>query len=288
MSHGGWRRSVEGAGFATSSWQSTDPLSFAIHSDWISSKAGGTSAQVATSQSSRKLGSCHIVYGSACRSQSTKTWKDEVSVLRGANSCGGSYHYRHLCINIRRRTLNYKRDANDSGAAALFLGRDGNQGIGGRTFAHFAPAAPDPTQLPLAARCFLRMASATTISAFTTSVSELYSTTSATISRNLTLASISSVTAMLSAQSAVHVAIWLFSLLALAAAVSYKMPRRPTGSLGQWLERKRYQYEVTFSLYMLTPTEKFIFSAYTCPHESVHLHPLAAVRRAEMVAHYSS
>ena len=30
--------------------------------------------------------------------------------------------------------------------------------------------------------------------------------------------------------------------------------------LVRWLQRKRYQYEVTFSLYMLTPTEKFIFS----------------------------
>lgn len=34
-------------------------------------------------------------------------------------------------------------------------------------------------------------------------------------------------------------------------------------SLFRWLQRKRYQYEVTFSLYMLTPTEKFIFSALT-------------------------
>lgn len=33
-------------------------------------------------------------------------------------------------------------------------------------------------------------------------------------------------------------------------------------SLIQWLQRKRYQYEVTFSLYMLTPTEKFIFSTF--------------------------
>jgi len=32
-------------------------------------------------------------------------------------------------------------------------------------------------------------------------------------------------------------------------------------SLLRWFQRKRYQYEVTFSLYMLTPTEKFIFSA---------------------------
>jgi len=31
----------------------------------------------------------------------------------------------------------------------------------------------------------------------------------------------------------------------------------------RWLQRKRYQYEVTFSLYMLTPTEKFIFSAFS-------------------------
>ncbi|KAL3427056.1 hypothetical protein PVAG01_00565 [Phlyctema vagabunda] len=30
----------------------------------------------------------------------------------------------------------------------------------------------------------------------------------------------------------------------------------------RWLKRKRYQYEVTFSLYMLTPTEKFIFNSF--------------------------
>lgn len=34
---------------------------------------------------------------------------------------------------------------------------------------------------------------------------------------------------------------------------------KPTNLL-QRLERKKYQYEVTFSLYMLTPTERFIFS----------------------------
>lgn len=33
-------------------------------------------------------------------------------------------------------------------------------------------------------------------------------------------------------------------------------------SLLRWFQRKRYQYEVTFSLYMLTPTEKFIFSEF--------------------------
>ena len=32
-----------------------------------------------------------------------------------------------------------------------------------------------------------------------------------------------------------------------------------------WLRRKRYQYEVTFGLYMMTPTEKFILSTQTSP-----------------------
>lgn len=42
-------------------------------------------------------------------------------------------------------------------------------------------------------------------------------------------------------------------------------------SFVRWLQLKKYQYEVTFSLYMLTPTEKFIFSTfvpfvkYLCP-----------------------
>ncbi|KAK5051879.1 hypothetical protein LTR84_002682 [Exophiala bonariae] len=31
-------------------------------------------------------------------------------------------------------------------------------------------------------------------------------------------------------------------------------------SLVRWLQLKKYQYEVTFSLYMLTSTEKFIFN----------------------------
>lgn len=39
---------------------------------------------------------------------------------------------------------------------------------------------------------------------------------------------------------------------------------RPTetylSSLIRWLQLKKYQYEVTFSLYMLTSTEKFIFN----------------------------
>jgi hypothetical protein len=32
-------------------------------------------------------------------------------------------------------------------------------------------------------------------------------------------------------------------------------------SLVRWLQIKKYQYEVTFSLYMLTSTEKAVFSA---------------------------
>ncbi|KAJ8609015.1 hypothetical protein MRB53_039374 [Persea americana] len=34
---------------------------------------------------------------------------------------------------------------------------------------------------------------------------------------------------------------------------------QPTG-LGKWLKEKNYQYELTSGLYMLTPTEKFVFS----------------------------
>ncbi|KAI9839357.1 MAG: hypothetical protein M1837_002124 [Sclerophora amabilis] len=33
-------------------------------------------------------------------------------------------------------------------------------------------------------------------------------------------------------------------------------------NLLRWLRLKRYQYEVTFSLYMLTPIEKFIFNSF--------------------------
>lgn len=36
-------------------------------------------------------------------------------------------------------------------------------------------------------------------------------------------------------------------------------------NLIRWFELKKYQYEVTFSLYMLTPTEKFIFSMPSVP-----------------------
>lgn len=36
-------------------------------------------------------------------------------------------------------------------------------------------------------------------------------------------------------------------------------------SMIRWLQIKKYQYEVTFSLYMLTATEKFVFSEFEHP-----------------------
>jgi hypothetical protein len=48
-----------------------------------------------------------------------------------------------------------------------------------------------------------------------------------------------------------------------------------SSTLLRWLQRKRYQYEVTFSLYMLTPTEKFIFSMFSQANGSLLLHPNA-------------
>ncbi|KAF1967375.1 hypothetical protein BU23DRAFT_559439 [Bimuria novae-zelandiae CBS 107.79] len=49
-------------------------------------------------------------------------------------------------------------------------------------------------------------------------------------------------------------------LLAAAATLLLSAMLYPS-SLLKWLQRKRYQYEVTFSLYMLTPTEKFILNS---------------------------
>ncbi len=59
-------------------------------------------------------------------------------------------------------------------------------------------------------------------------------------------------------------------LLAAAAALLIAAMLYPSALL-RWFQRKRYQYEVTFSLYMLTSTEKFIFSASPWPSPS-HLH----------------
>jgi len=47
---------------------------------------------------------------------------------------------------------------------------------------------------------------------------------------------------------------------ALLAVLAGFLLLRPTG-LVKWLQRKNYQYEVTFALYMLTPTEKFVFNS---------------------------
>ena len=49
----------------------------------------------------------------------------------------------------------------------------------------------------------------------------------------------------------------------LAIAIAFVL-FQPTG-LVKWLQKKNYQYEVTFALYMLTPTEKFIFSTPPTP-----------------------
>ncbi|KAK5109253.1 hypothetical protein LTR62_007235 [Meristemomyces frigidus] len=46
----------------------------------------------------------------------------------------------------------------------------------------------------------------------------------------------------------------------LAIAIIGFILTQPT-SLVQWLQKKNYQYEVTSSLYMLTPTEKFVFNS---------------------------
>ncbi|KAH7073754.1 hypothetical protein BKA63DRAFT_514726 [Paraphoma chrysanthemicola] len=51
-----------------------------------------------------------------------------------------------------------------------------------------------------------------------------------------------------------------FTLLFLASALLLAAMLYPAALL-RWFQRKRYQYEVTFSLYMLTSTEKFIFNS---------------------------
>lgn len=38
-----------------------------------------------------------------------------------------------------------------------------------------------------------------------------------------------------------------------------------TTALIRWFRLKVYQYEVTFAVYMLTPTEKFILSVFLLP-----------------------
>ena len=59
------------------------------------------------------------------------------------------------------------------------------------------------------------------------------------------------------------------AVLLLLAASSYLL-LQPT-ALVKWLQKKNYQYEVTFALYMLTPTEKFIFSESDAPSSPSNL-----------------
>lgn len=50
------------------------------------------------------------------------------------------------------------------------------------------------------------------------------------------------------------------------AADEQQASKSPLSSLVRWLQIKKYQYEVTFSLYMLTPTEKCVFSTWPAFH----------------------
>jgi hypothetical protein len=65
----------------------------------------------------------------------------------------------------------------------------------------------------------------------------------------------------------------LGTLIAACAGVALVKPKETY----QWLDRKRYRYNVTLALYMLTPTERFIFSmlfslcAYY--HKNLQPHP---------------
>lgn len=69
----------------------------------------------------------------------------------------------------------------------------------------------------------------------------------------------------LSAQVYYYTSTLTYAFLAASASIlALALMLYPTAVL-RWLQRKRYQYEVTFSLYMLTPTEKFIFSTLALP-----------------------
>jgi hypothetical protein len=54
----------------------------------------------------------------------------------------------------------------------------------------------------------------------------------------------------------------------MATAYDQQQRRQPSAvsSFIRWLKLKNYQYEVTFSLYMLSPTERIIFSMPPCHH----------------------
>ncbi|TKA78992.1 hypothetical protein B0A49_01543 [Cryomyces minteri] len=60
---------------------------------------------------------------------------------------------------------------------------------------------------------------------------------------------------MLDPQTVLLTTLCVVLLLLIGATMFYP------ANIVRWLQRKKYQYEVTFSLYMLTPTEKFIFNS---------------------------
>lgn len=53
---------------------------------------------------------------------------------------------------------------------------------------------------------------------------------------------------------------YVLSVLAVLPIIAYLIPKTfaPSTRIVRWLKRVRYQYEVTFALYMLTPTEQFV------------------------------
>ena len=52
----------------------------------------------------------------------------------------------------------------------------------------------------------------------------------------------------------------LYTAAALILGLAFAFVLSQETGLVKWVQKKNYQYEVTFSLYMLTPTEKFVFS----------------------------
>ena len=52
----------------------------------------------------------------------------------------------------------------------------------------------------------------------------------------------------------------LYTTAALILGLAFAFVLSQETGLVKWVQKKNYQYEVTFSLYMLTPTEKFVFS----------------------------
>jgi len=51
----------------------------------------------------------------------------------------------------------------------------------------------------------------------------------------------------------------LLTVTAAFAAIALIKPQETY----KWIQKKRYRYNVTLALYMLTPTERFIFSTFS-------------------------